>query len=134
MRAILNLLSIQVVLSVQFWKHAGIDSTHFLFPELPLQPAVVSESVIELLLPQKPPSYGKHLVRYMHGNRGFPLMPCSKGIPFILERTAGLERFDAPCSLDYILPDRLASSPRDIALEIIGSLQNCVGFVPVRAS
>ena len=39
------------VLSVQFWKHAGIDSTQFLFLELPLQPAVVSESVIELLPP-----------------------------------------------------------------------------------
>ena len=39
------------VLSVQLGKHAGIDSTQFFFSEFPLQPAVVSESVIEPFLP-----------------------------------------------------------------------------------
>ena len=74
MEAILNLVGNSGVLSVQFWKHAGIDSTQLFFPEFPLQPAVVSESVVKLLLPQKHPSYGKHLVHYMHGNRGFTLL------------------------------------------------------------
>ena len=99
------------VLSVQFWKHAGIDSTQLFFPELSLQPAVASESVIKFLLSQKHPSYRKHLVGNMHGNRGFSLVPGFKCDPFIPERAAGLEGFDALCSLDYILPDRLASSP-----------------------
>ena len=51
MEVILKLLCIQEVLSVQFWKHAGIDSTQLFLSELALQPAVVSESVIELLPP-----------------------------------------------------------------------------------
>ena len=56
MEVILKLLCIQEVLSVQFWKHAGIDSTQLLLPEHPLQPAVITEALMKLLLPQERPS------------------------------------------------------------------------------
>ena len=77
--------------SAQFWKHAAIDGFQTFLPELRLQSVIVSESVIQFLLPEKYPSKSEYLVRYMDGDDGLSLMPCSQGIPFIPKGTASLE-------------------------------------------
>ena len=97
--------------SAQFWKHAAIDGFQTFLPELRLQSVIVSESVIQFLLPEKYPSESEYLVCYMDSNGRLPFMSCGKRVPFVHERTASLQGFDAPCALHDVLPHRLASSP-----------------------
>ena len=69
--------------SIELRKHAAVDGSQAFLPELCLQSVIVSESVIQFLLPEKYPSKSEYLVRYMDGDDGLSLMSYSQGIPFI---------------------------------------------------